>query len=148
MKNFISIIVLMATANSIAQISCTDILSDFAIKPTGLEYVKCESPKSGQTKLRATYRISGNISKDIENFLVDNYGMGELKCTCCGWDNAGNYGEFQHPQFKEIDKYCSAIISMYASAEMEDKSQPTGIRLETDRNKIKYFTVVVELVVI
>lgn len=130
------------------KIPCNDLLSTYAKKPNGLEFIKCESVENSQTKIRATYQVSGKNSKEIEDFLVQNYGMGKLKWTCCGWDNAGKYGGFEHSEFKKIDPYCSAIISMYASGEIEDKNEPSGIKLEFDRNKIDYFTVVVELLIV
>ena len=130
------------------QVSCKDILSTYAEKPNGLEFIKCEKPKNSQTIIKATYRVNGKQSKEIEDFLVENYGMGELKWACCGWDNAGKFGTFEHSEFKKIDAYCHATISMYASGEVEDENEPTGIKLETDRNKIDYFTVIVKLVII
>ncbi|WP_298540899.1 DUF4952 domain-containing protein [uncultured Aquimarina sp.] len=130
------------------QVSCNDILSTYAIKPNGLEFIKCVRPKNSQIKIKATYRVNSKQSKEIENFLVENYGMGELKWACCGWDNAGKYGGFEHPEFKKIDPYCTAIISMYASGGIKDKNEWNGIKLETDRNKIDYFIVIVELVIV
>ncbi len=131
-----------------AQASCKDILSTYAKKPNSLEFIKCERLENSQTIIKATYRVKGKQSKEIEDFLVENYGMGKLSWTCCGWDNAGKYGRFEHSEFKKIDTYCSAIISMYASGEVEDEDEPTGIKLETDRDKIDYFTVIVELVIV
>ncbi|MCF6279654.1 MAG: DUF4952 domain-containing protein [Flavobacteriaceae bacterium] len=125
-----------------------DILKAYATKPKGLKFLKCEVIENNQTKIRATYRVSGKKSKEVEDFLVENYEMGELKWTCCGWDNAGKFGGFEHFQFKKMDPYCTAIISMYGSAEVEDKNELIGVKLETDRNKIDYFTVIVELVIV
>ncbi len=88
------------------------------------------------------------LKKKIEHFLIENYGMGKLKWVCCGWETGGKYGGFEHSEFKKIDSYCSATIDMYASGEIEDENQPTEIKLETDRRKIDYFTVIVELVIV
>ncbi len=130
------------------KIPCNDLLSIYAQKPKGLKFIKCERVKNSQTIMRATYKVSGKKSKEVEDFLVKTYGMGKLKWTCCGWDNSGKYGIFEHSEFKKINRDCSALISMSASAEVQDKSKPTQIRLETDRNKIDFFTVIVELVII
>ena len=130
------------------EISCGDILSTYVKKPNDLEFIKCERPKNSQTIIKATYRVNGKESKRIEDFLIENYGMGELKWTCCGWDNGGKYGSFEHSEFKKIDKYCSATVSMFASREIEDDNKLTEVKLEFDRNKIDYFTVIVELVII
>ena len=130
------------------EISCGDILSTYAKKPNDLKFIKCERPKNGQTIIKATYRVKGKQSKGVENFLIENYGMGKLKWTCCGWDNGGKYGGFEHSEFKKIDKYCYATVSMFASGEVENKNKPAGVKLETDRNKIDYFTVIVELVIV
>ncbi|WP_299117416.1 DUF4952 domain-containing protein [uncultured Winogradskyella sp.] len=128
------------------QIPCNDILSTYAKKPIGLEFIKCERPKNSQTIARATYRVSGKESEEVERFLIENYRMGKLKWVCCGWETTGKQGGFEHSEFKKIDPYCSATIDMYASGEVE--SEPTGIKLEFDRSKIDYFTVVVELVIV
>lgn len=130
------------------EISCGDILSTYAKKTNVLEFIKCEKPKNSQVIVKATYRVNGEQAKMVEEFLVKNYGMGKLKWTCCGWDVAGNHGRFDHSEFKKIDMYCSAIISMYASGEVKDKNEPTGIKLETNRNKIDYFTITVELIIV
>ncbi|NMH86599.1 DUF4952 domain-containing protein [Flavivirga algicola] len=130
------------------KIPCNDLLSTYAKKPIGLEFIKCERLEKGQTIAKAIYRVSGEQSKEIEDFLIKNYGMGNLKWVCCGWETSGKYGGFEHSEFKKIDSYCSATIDMYASGEVEGKNDPTEIKLETDRNKIDYFTVVVTLVIV
>ena len=130
------------------KIPCNDLLSNYAKKPIGLEFIKCERIKNSQTKARATYRVSGKESEEIERFFVQNYGMGKLKWVCCGWETGGKYGVFEHSEFKKIDPDCSATIKMYASGELENQNNPTKIKLEMDRNKIDYFTVVVELVIV
>ncbi len=130
------------------KIPCGDLLSVYAEKPKELRFIKCEKIKDSQTIVRATYQVAGTKSKVIEDFLVKTYGMGKLKWTCCGWDNAGKYGVFEYSEFKKINRECLALISMYASAEVQDKSKQSKVRLETDRNKIAFFTVIVELVII
>ncbi len=130
------------------KIPCDDLLSVYAEKPKELRFIKCERIKGSQTIVRATYKVAGKKSKAIEDFLVKTYGMGKLEWTCCGWDNGGKYGVFEHSEFKKINRYCLALISMYASAEVQDKSKQSKVRLETDRNKIDFFTVIVELVIV
>lgn len=131
--------------NSKAELKC-NLLEAYAKTPKELEFVKCEEVKNSQIIYRATYRVRGNKSKIVEDFLVENYGMGNLKWACCGWDNAGVYGQFKHVEFEKIDPYCSAVISMFASGEKTDKSK-NAINLEQDREKIEYFTVTVELII-
>lgn len=129
-------------------IACSDVLSVYAEKPEELKFMGCVTVENSQTILRATYQVSGEKSREVEDFLIQNYGMGKLKWTCCRWDNGGIYGGFDHIEFKKINPYCSATISMHGSAEIEDKNPPNEIKLEFNRNKIEYFTVVVELVIV
>lgn len=131
--------------NSNLELKC-DLLEAYAKKPKELEFVKCEEVKNSQIIYIVTYKVRGSKSKIVEDFLIENYGMGNLKWACCGWDNAGIYGEFEHVAFKEIDSYCSAVISMFASGEKMDKTKNT-IKLERNRDEIEYFTVRVELIV-
>ncbi len=98
------------------KIPCGDLLSVYAEKPKGLKFIKCERIKVGQSIVRATYKVSGKKSKEVEDFLVKTYGMGKLKWTCCGWDNGGKYGVFEHSEFKKVNRDCLALISMYALA--------------------------------
>lgn len=119
-------------------IACGDILSLYAIKPNGLVFINCERVSNSQTIIEATYSVSGKASQQVEDFLVEHYGMGKLQWVCCGWETAGQYGGFDHADFKKIDPDSSAMISMYSSGE----------DLETDRAQIDYFTVVVKVVVV
>ena len=125
---------------------CGDLLEIYARKPDGLEFVSCEKVEESQTIVRATYRVSGKRSKEIEDFLVNNYGMGRLKWACCAWDNTGKYGSIENQELTKVHPYISAIISMYASGEVASKKS-TKVRLQTKREKIEYFTVV-ELAII
>jgi len=127
---------------------CGDLLEIYAQKPDGLEFVSCEKVEDEQTIARATYRVSGKNSKRVEGFLVGKYGMGKLKWACCGWDNGGKYGSFEHLDLTKVHPFLSVIINMYASGEVTDEKDPSKIKLETTRNKIDYFTVVVELAII
>jgi hypothetical protein len=129
-------------------LACGDLLKKYAQKPKQLEFVKCERVENSQTIVRATYRVSGDKSKEVEDFLVKNYGMGKLKWVCCGWESGGKYGGFKHPEFKEIHPFLTASISMYASGEVEVEDNQDEIKLEFDRNKIAYFMVEVELAII
>ena len=116
--------------------ACGDILEEYAQKPKQLEFVKCETPENSQTIVRATYRISGNQSEEIEAFLVEKYGMGKLRWVCCGYETSGKYGGFEHSAFFKMHPFLSATIDMYGSGE-------SG--LEFERGEIDYFFVVVEL---
>ena len=59
------------------EIPCSDLLSIYAKKPIGLEFINCERPENSQTIAKAFYRVSGEESKEIEDFLIENYGMGD-----------------------------------------------------------------------
>ncbi len=119
-----------------AQIKCDDLLSIYAQKPKELKFVKCEMIKDTRIIMRATYKVLGKKSKEVEDFLVKTYGMGRLKWACCGWDSGGKYGVFKHEKFKKINQDCLGLISMYTL----DQTQ--------DRDKVDFFTIIVELAVI
>lgn len=127
-----------------AQVECGDLLTRYAEKPDELEFLKCERGE-GQTVLEADYRVTGKKSKDVEAFLAEKYGMGNLKFTCCGWEpEDGKNGQIDHVELRRINPNYSIIISMFASAEKEDKNGKSYI--EFDRNKIDYFTVRVKII--
>lgn len=121
--------------NSNSELKC-NLLEAYAKMPKELELVKCEEVKNSQVIYKATYRVSGEESKIVEDFLITHYGMGSLKWACCGWDNAGFSGQFEHAEFEKIDPYCSAVISMFASGEKINQTKKT-IELEHNRNKIE-----------
>lgn len=125
-------------------IECGDLLTRYAKKLAKLSFVDCASGK-GQVILEAKYRVLGKDSKAVEAFLVENYGLGKLKFVCCGWESEkGRNGQIN--TLKGLENYpnYSITISMFASAEKELKEKETA--LEFDRNKIGYFTVLVQIV--
>ena len=122
---------------------CGDLLEKYAIKPANLEFVTCEKGE-GQTVVLAEYRVSGTESKEVEDFLVQEYGLGQLEWVCCGWESQGKYGSFSHEAIISSNENYGVIISMFASAELEDEQGKTY--LEFDRQKIPYFTVWVSIV--
>ncbi len=127
---------------------CGDLLETYAKKPKELQFIECETLENSQTIVRATYHVKGNQSEDVENFLNEHYGMGKLEWVCCGWETKGNYGSFEHPELTKINPNLSVTINMYASGEVTDENDPSKVRLETDRNKIENFTVIVDLTII
>jgi len=127
---------------------CGDLLKFYAKKPKTLEFISCEKVSNSQTIVRATYRVSGKNSKEVEDFFVNNYGMGKLKWACCGWESQGKYGNFEHKELTKIDPFLSGIITMNGSGEIAAPNTPTGVKLEFDRAKVTYFTVIVELVIV
>ncbi len=120
---------------------CGDLLDVYAEKPEKLEFVECKTYKSSQSRVVATYRVSGKDAAEVEAFFVEKYGMGELKWACCGWETSGKNGSFKHPELTAISPYLSAIITMFASAEVDYNEEG----LELDRTKIEYFTVEVNI---
>ncbi len=124
-------------------IECGDLLERYAQKPKGLIYIDCISNKTFQTIVSAEYRTSGENSENVEQFLVNKYGMGKLKWICCAWGNGGKYGGFQHQDITNINSNYMVTISMYASGEVEDEEGK--VTIEKDKHKIEYFTVIVEI---
>ena len=122
---------------------CGDLLAEYAQKPLYLEFIGCEEGE-GQTIIRAEYRATGMDSQSVEDFLVENYGMGKLKWVCCGWENQGTNGSFTHKTITKENANFGVVISMFASGEIEDEEG--NISLEFDREKIPYFTVWVVIV--
>ncbi|MGF6907116.1 DUF4952 domain-containing protein [Fusobacterium sp. PH5-44] len=121
---------------------CGDLLEIYAKKPDNLEFVECEIIDGAQTLVRATYRVSGKKSKEVEDFLVGNYNMKELEWSdFSGWVNKGIWGIFEHKDLCEIDKFLSGAVIMYQKIEL-------GTKREYDRDKIEYFEIIVELSII
>lgn len=126
--------------------TCGDLLEIYATKPKALKFVSCKRLDNDQPKIIATYKVSGEAAKSVEDFLVKNYDMGALKWACCGWQST-RFGSFQHPELTKIDPYLAASILMFASAEIVNKDNLSTIILQSDREKTE-FTVTVELVII
>lgn len=126
------------------EIECGDLLSRYGEKPPKLKFIQC-SKGEGQVVAKATYQVSGENAKEVEDFLVKTYGMGALKFVCCVWEpQNGRTGQIISVQLQEENPNYSISISMFASAETEE-TMSTG-KLELDRDKIDYFTVVVEII--
>ena len=123
------------------QLACGDVLENYAVKHPVMEFMEC-SKGNGQTILSATYRVSRNNVREVETFLVNTYGMGALKFSCCIWEpENGQWGNFRHPDLEKIDRYCSGTIAMHSDA--------IGIDGKTivNRDAIPYFYVVVQIIV-
>ncbi|MGF6907124.1 DUF4952 domain-containing protein [Fusobacterium sp. PH5-44] len=121
---------------------CGDLLDIYAKKPADLEFIKCEIIDGDQTLVKATYRVSGKKSKEVEDFLVNNYRMKQLEWSdFFGWENGYKWGIFEHEDLHEIDKFLLGGVLMYQKIEL-------GNKRERDRDKIEYFEVIVELSII
>lgn len=121
-----------------------NLLESYSEQHKYLEFVGCEKGKSEQTIKEATYRVKAKNSIEVEAYLVDKYGMGKLKFTCCGWEpEKGVNGEIENKELKEINENYSLIITMYGNAEKKDSNG--SLYIEKDRNKINYFYVTVSL---
>ncbi len=118
---------------------CGDLLTRYGEKPEKLEFISCESVDEPQKIIRLMYRVRGEDSKEVEDFLVEKYGMTKLKWACCAWNGRG--GQFNHDKFKAIHPYLGGGISMYASGEVEGG-------LEIDPEKIEYFYVEITLSIV
>lgn len=121
---------------------CGDLLAIYAKKPANLEFLKCEIIDGGQTLVRATYRVTGKNSQEVEDFLVNNYRMKKLKWSnFFGWENRGIWGVFNHKNLYEIHQFLSGSVIMYNKIEL-------GTKREYDREKIEYFEVIVDLSIV
>lgn len=128
---------------------CGDLLETYAKKPKDLEFIECNTSDHGQVVAEAIYRVSGEKSKEIEDFLVENYNMGSVAWDVVGFSNYGKNrgaGFFESEALKTIDPDMSMIITMGADGVVSDEAN--SIRLEKDKNKIEFFTVRVSLVII
>lgn len=121
-----------------------NLLESYSEQHKYLEFVGCEKGKGEQNIKEATYRVKAKNSIEVEAYLVDKYGMGKLKFTCCGWEpEKGVNGEIENKELKEINENYSLIITMYGNAEKKDSNG--SLYIEKDRNKINYFYVTVSL---
>lgn len=142
--NPLAIIVFLAT------LSCTNkkkedcnLLEMYSKQHRYLELIECKEGE-GQVIKYATYIVAGERSFEVEKHLVDNYGMGKLKFTCCGWEpNDGKEGEIINSKLQKLNKYYHLAISMTGSA--EKKNERDSLYIEMNRNKIDYFEVSVRL---
>lgn len=132
-----------ACFHSSNKIECGDLLTKYAHKPNGLEYESC-SPGTGQTIVEASYRVKGARSKEVEDFLVKNYGMGELKFIGSGWEPTdGKFGEFTSDAIRAFNTNYIMLIHMVGNAEVKGKDG--DLVLEKDRKKIPFFYVTVSI---
>lgn len=121
-----------------------NLLESYSEQHKYLELVGCEKNKNEQTKIEATYRVKAKNSIEVEAYLVDKYGMGKLKFTCCGWEpEKGVNGQIENKELNKINKNYSLMITMYGNAERKDSKG--SLHVEKDRNKIDYFYVIVRL---
>ena len=117
-------------------LECGDLLKKYAVKPNKVKFIECKTG-TGQTILEADYKVSGENSREIENILIQEFGMGKLKFVCCGWESEnGKNGYVENEHLKEINQNYVLEISMYANAEKENEKGETDI--EFDRNKIEF----------
>lgn len=121
-----------------------NLLAKYSVQPEYLELVECKKGE-GQTIKYSTYRVKGIHSLELEKYLVENYGMGELKFTCCGWEpKDGKEGQIINSELKRSNKDYLLLVTMFGSAEkMNDKD---SFYIEKNRNKIDFFNVTVRLI--
>ena len=132
-------------------VSCTNhkkddcnLLAAYSEQPKYLELVECKKGE-GQTINYSTYKVTGTHSLEVEKYLVENYRMGKLKFTCCGWEpQDGKEGEIINSELKKLNKDYHLLVTMTGSA--EKKNDKDSLYIEKDRNKIDYFNVTVRLV--
>lgn len=113
-----------------------DLLEEFADQHPYIEFIDCNKGE-GQVVYYSLYYVAGIHSEEVENYLVEKYGMGKLKFTCCGWEpEMGQSGTIINKGGKEWDKDHHISIIMSGNAEKEDKNK--AMYIEKDRNKIDF----------
>jgi hypothetical protein len=71
-----------------AALTCEDFLEKWDKKPPQLEFIGCEKTKSAQADiLLASYRVTGAAAAQVEDALIQDFGMVPLRFLCCGWEN-------------------------------------------------------------
>ena len=119
-------------------------LAEYSVQPEYLEFVECNKGE-GQTIKYSIYRVTGIHSSELEKHLVENYGMGELIFTCCGWEpKDGKEGKIINGELKRLNKDYHLLVTMFGSA--EKKNSKDSLYIEKDRNRIDFFNVTVRLV--
>jgi len=118
-------------------LECGDLFDRYAKKPNKVKFIECKSGTE-QTILEAKYKVLGMDSKEIEEVLITEFGMGKLKFVCCGWEpENGKNGYIENKHLKEINTNYVLEISMYANAEKNNKKGETEI--EFDRKKVDFY---------
>lgn len=107
-----------------------------------IKFLEC-GDGTGQIIKYAKYEVKGSHSWEIENYLIENYDMGNLKFLCCGWEpQDGKKGKIEHKELKKLNKDYHLTISMFGNA--EKMNEYDSLYIEKDRSKID-FIVTVEL---
>ena len=121
-------------------LECEDLLQRYVEKNQKIKFISCEK-RNGQTILEAKYKVTGENFEEIEKILVEKYGIGKLKFTCCGWESKnGKNGYIENEELKKINQNYVLEISMYANAEKEnDKGE---IYIELDKKNIDFYVIV------
>ncbi len=135
---YLQILILIIISNSCSKqnLECGDLLEKYAKKPDKVEFIECKSG-TGQTIFEADYKILGTDSKEIEEILIAEFGMGKLKFVCCGWEpENGKNGYVENKHLKEINQNYVLEISMNANAEKKNEKGKTEI--EFDREKVDF----------
>lgn len=131
--------ILLFSCNS-DRLKCGDLLERYAERTQQIDFIEC-SKGDGQTILEARYNVKGKDSKEIEEFLVQKYGIGKLEFTCCGWESSnGKNGHIDNEELKMINPNYVLEVSMSGNAEKENENG--AIFIELDRTKIDFIITV------
>lgn len=123
-------IFLMPFSKSNTPQNCQDFLHAIQKKPAYLHFVGCQKTKVSQLDvLEAKYHVKGQDAAQAEQFLQDNFQMGQLKFICCGWE-LGMAGQ-GHLTTKHTTQ-----VSMF--------SDQTILNQRQDWSQIPHFTVIVQ----
>lgn len=135
MKYLQVLIILFFSISGFTQtLECEDLLKQYAVKPSKTIFTNCNTG-TGQVILEANYKIAKADSDEVEKFLIQKYGMGKLKFTCCGWEPS-NKGYFESKKLKSINKDYTLEVSMFGMAEKKDENGK--IEIELDKSNVDF----------
>lgn len=122
------------------KVDCGDLLEQYGEKPPQLTFVGCKEGTE-QSRLEATYKVSGTNAQAVELFLREKYGLAPLKFVCCGWEPTnGKTGTIQHSDLAKINPNYILDVSMFGNAER--KNEQGEYYIERDRTKVDFMVIV------
>ena len=129
--------------SSTREILHKDLLQEYGERPDELIFIDSMAGE-GQVMATARYKVPGIHSEAVERFFMEKSGMARLTFTCCGWEpEHGRNGQLQSESLREINPGYLLVITMFADAVIENADGE--LYLETERENIAYFEVIVEV---
>lgn len=119
------------------ELDCEDLLAKYGKTHQHITFLTC-TKGTGQVIKEAKYKVAAKYSKTVEKFLVQNYHLGKLKFTCCGWESKnGKNGTIKSKALAQLNPNYILDISMFANAEKTNKNGESYI--EKDRTQLDFF---------